>query len=72
MGAIVHFLPPYSPDYNPIEELFSKVKALMKAMDEQANNIGIDVVALSAFAMITQQDCRNWIKGAGIYGNLLT
>ena len=25
-GAIVHFLPPYFPDYNPIESLFSKVK----------------------------------------------
>ena len=25
-GAIVHFLPPYSPDFNPIEETFAKVK----------------------------------------------
>ena len=31
--AIVHFLPPYSPDYSPIEEAFSKVKAEMKAME---------------------------------------
>ena len=27
LGALVHFLPPYSPDYNPIEEAFSKVKS---------------------------------------------
>ena len=26
LGVLVYFLPPYSPDYNPIEELFSKVK----------------------------------------------
>ena len=26
VGVLVHYLPPYSPDYNPIEEAFSKVK----------------------------------------------
>ena len=30
VGAMVIFLPPYSPDYNPIEEAFSKVKTLVK------------------------------------------
>ena len=34
MGAIVHFLPPYSPDFNPIEELFSKTKAMMCAQEQ--------------------------------------
>ena len=33
VGAIVIFLPPYSPDYNPIEELFSKVKKLLNSMN---------------------------------------
>ena len=33
VGAIVHFLPPYSPDLNPIEELFSKVKSCLKEND---------------------------------------
>ena len=33
VGALVHFLPPYSPDFNPIEETFSKVKAEMKNME---------------------------------------
>ena len=40
----------------------------MKQVDKLAEN-GIDIVALSAFATITQQDCRNWIKSVGIYGN---
>ena len=35
VGALVHFLPPYSPDYNPIEELFSKVKTELKALDHE-------------------------------------
>ena len=30
VSAIVHFLPPYSPDFMPIELAFSKVKALMR------------------------------------------
>ena len=30
IGAMVLYLPPYSPDYNPIEEAFSKVKALVR------------------------------------------
>ena len=30
-GALVHFLPPYSPDLNPIEATFSKVKSILKA-----------------------------------------
>ena len=33
VGALVHFLPPYSPDLNPIEECFSKVKSLLKSME---------------------------------------
>ena len=31
LGVLMYFLPPYSPDLNPIEELFSKVKSEMKA-----------------------------------------
>ena len=29
-GALLHFLPPYSPNLNPVEQVFSKVKAIMK------------------------------------------
>jgi len=32
-GAILHFLPPYSPGYNPIENAFSKIKVVMKSME---------------------------------------
>ena len=32
-GVISHYLPPYSPDYNPIELAFSKVKYAIKSMD---------------------------------------
>ena len=32
MGLLIYYLPPYSPDLNPIEEAFSKVKSVLKAM----------------------------------------
>ena len=34
VGALVHFIPPYSPDLVPVEELFSKVKICLKENDE--------------------------------------
>ena len=30
LGALIHFLPPYSPDYNPIQYMFSKLKQILK------------------------------------------
>ena len=68
VGALVHFLPPYSPDYNPIEEAFSKVKSTLKLMDMEADS-GSDYssIVLSAFSQITTQDCQQWIHSASIY-----
>ena len=44
VGAIVHFLPPYSPDFNSIEETFSKVKSEMKVMEKLAQVINIQTI----------------------------
>ena len=67
-GAIVHWLPPYSPDYNPIEELFSKSKAMMKAMETEMETIDdIDTIIYAAFSMITSSDCEGWVSDSGIY-----
>ena len=35
-GALVYFLPPYSPDLAPIEECFAKVKSAMRSMEQEA------------------------------------
>ena len=67
-GVIVHYLPPYSPDYNPIEEAFSKVKSMLKAMEAEIQfGDDIDTIVLAAFATITKQDCMGWIRDSGIY-----
>ena len=65
VGAIVHFLPPYSPDFMPIELAFSKVKTLMK-VDEQTS-MDVETTLLAAFATITPQDCQNWLSESGLY-----
>ena len=45
LGVLIHFLPPYSPDFNPIEESFSKLKSVMRA-NEQLLDSGLDIEAL--------------------------
>lgn len=64
-GALVHFLPPYSPDLMPIEELFSKIKAVLKANESTLDYIDIETLLLAAFCTITPDDCKNWIAHAG-------
>lgn len=67
MGAVVHVLPPYSPDYAPVEEAFSKVKSQLKAMESEAEVLDLEILLLAAFSSITPENCQQWIKNAGIY-----
>ena len=62
VGALVHFLPPYSPDFNPIEETFSKVKAEMKNLEASMADVAdIETIVYCAFATVTPEDCKGWI-----------
>jgi transposase len=63
-GAHVLFLPPYSPDLNPIEQAFAKLKALLRkaaprAIDAITENLG---AILRSF---TPRECANYLKNAG-------
>lgn len=63
-GAKLMFLPPYSPDFNPIENAFAKLKALLRAKAEQTitalwNTVGALV------AIFTPDECANYFKAAG-------
>lgn len=66
VGAQVHYLPPYSPDYNPIEQVFAKLKtglrrAARRVVDELWKTIG---GLLDEFAA---DECERYIRHAG-YG----
>ena len=70
VGILVIYLPPYSPDLNPIEELFSFLKYYLKQHDEviQALNSNPIEVIKSAFNEITRDHCKAWVRHA-VYGN---
>jgi hypothetical protein len=67
VGAIAHFLPPYSPDLNPIEEAFSKVKYELKSLERNMDMYDTETVMLAAFASISPLDCEGWISHCDIY-----
>ena len=68
LGVLVYFLPPYSPDLNPIEELFSKVKSVMRANEYVLENYDLETSILCGFISVTSEDCQNWINHSG-YNN---
>ena len=65
-GAKVIFLPPYSPDLNPLEPVFGKVKTILKENDciFQTSSIPRRLLTL-AFTMVTEEDCFNFSKHCG-------
>ena len=65
VGALVLFLPPHSPDLNPIELCFSKVKYFLKKHEAIAQCIDIKLIFLAAFASITSSDCYGWSQDCG-------
>ena len=69
VGVLIHYLPPYSPDYNPIELLFSKVKTSLRAMELEltTNVLDIETIILAAFATVTVNDCIEWFDTWGLY-----
>lgn len=64
--AKVIFLPPYSPDLMPLEEVFSKVKCVLKANDQifQACTAPRAMLAM-AFGMVTTEDCFGYVHHCG-------
>ena len=68
VGAKVIFLPPYSPDLNPLETVFHKVKVIMKENDKifQASSAPRALLAM-AFGMVTEQDCFEFSKHCGYF-----
>jgi len=63
-GASLLYLPPYSPDYNPIENAFSKLKALLRAKAERTIAALWDTVG-SLIELFTPTECANYFKAAG-------
>jgi transposase len=63
-GAELRFLPPYSPDFNPIELAFSKIKALLKKAAARTLNDLWDAIR-DAIDAVTPRDCRSYFSATG-------
>jgi transposase len=63
-GVKVLFLPPYSPDFNPIEMLWSKMKSLLRKAKARTHEMLVEALNY-ALDCITINDITNWFKHDG-------
>ena len=63
-GARLLYLPPYSPDLNPIEMAFAKLKAALRKAAARSIETLVDAIA-AALAAFTAQQCLNFFAAAG-------
>lgn len=63
-GATLLYLPPYSPDWSPIEPCWSKLKTFLRAAKARTRD-ALDAALKQAIEMITAADARNWFAHCG-------
>jgi transposase len=63
-GAALVFLPPYSPDLNPIEMVFSKIKQLLRSLGERTRDALWDVMQ-RVLDQVTPSDAANCYRHCG-------
>lgn len=64
VGAEVLFLPPYSPDLNPIEKMWSKIKGLLRSAEARTQE-ALEAAIASALEKVTAQDASRWFAWCG-------
>lgn len=63
-GVEVCYLPPYSPDLNPIEHCWSKVKTHLRAVEAREHEQFYEEIGI-ALGKVTANDAKGWIKHCG-------
>lgn len=63
-GAQVLFTPPYSPEFNPIEKAWGKIKDILRRLDTESRELFDDAVAI-ALDEVSLLDRKGWINHAG-------
>ena len=63
-GAFLRFVPPYSPDFNPIENAFSKLEALLRKAAERTVD-GLWTAIGRIVDLYTPKECANYFAAAG-------
>ena len=63
-GAKLIYLPPYSPDLNPIEKCWSKIKTYLRKAKARTRE-ELEKALREALLLITEEDARGWFKSCG-------
>jgi transposase len=63
-GAQVLWLPPYSPDYSPIEQCWSKIKTYLRGAKARTRD-QLEGALAAALGLVTKADIRGWFKHCG-------
>ena len=61
----VIYLPPYSPDFNPIEKMWSKIKSILRKLKARTLNVLPNAIEY-AFSKICTLDCIGWFSSCNI------
>ncbi len=65
-GAELHYLPPYSPDLNPIEQVFSKLKAKLRAAAKRTIS-DLEAFLGEFLELLSSQECQNYFRHCGYH-----
>lgn len=63
-GATLRYLPPYSPDFNPIEQAFAKLKAFFRAFRPRTFEHVCELMA-AALGLFMPDECANYVRHCG-------
>jgi len=63
-GATLLFLPPYSPDFNPIEQAFAKIKALLRKAASRTVE-ALEAAIANALEQFRPEECANYFANSG-------
>jgi transposase len=64
MNAELWFLPPYSPDFNPIENMWSKVKSNLRKLKARTKRL-LNRAITDSLELVSAEDCSGWFAGCG-------
>jgi transposase len=63
-GCALVYLPAYSPDLNPIEEAFAKIKSLLRKAASRSKEALVEAIGV-ALSAVTAEDARGFFEHAG-------
>lgn len=63
-GAKLIYLPPYSPDLNPIEKCWSKIKTYLRTVKARTKE-ALEAALKSALQLVTKEDAIGWFQSCG-------